>query len=453
MKKTHFTLMITLLAALVVGCSPDESDENQDIISSKDASISIEEVGREWMKLQLKLTKETPGFTPPVAARAFGYTSLALYEAVQAGAEGYQSLSGQLNGLSLDKVSIGENDRYHWGVVANSALAEIVRKCYDNSNDPKRGEHMSMVDSLEAHFEAVFLLESSQEIVNDSKAYALTKADLINEYAHGDGQSECFKTNFPNYTPPSGHDSLWVPTVDGQKALQPYWGDVRPFLVVNSTMTMPKAPPAFSLDSTSAFWKDVKEVYDSSINLSVERETIAKYWSDDPGKTATPPGHSVSILEQILEKENSNLIISAEAYARIGMGVHDAFISCWKAKYAYNLVRPVTLLRKYIDANYAAPLNTPAFPEYTSGHSVQSGASAKILTDLFGENYSFTDRTHEGRSDIDGSPREFSSFDHFANEAAISRLYGGIHYRCAIEEGVSQGKKIGFNIGQLKFKK
>ena len=134
------------------------------------------------------------------------------------------------------------------------------------------------------------------------------------------------------------------------------------------------------------------------------------------------------------------------------MGIHDAFISCWKAKYFYNLIRPITYIHEHIDDTWSIPLATPPFPEYTSGHSVQSGATAEILTDLFGENYSFVDSTHVNRTDIDGSPRSFNSFYEFADEAAISRLYGGIHYRAAIDIGVEQGIKVGENIAKLQFK-
>jgi hypothetical protein len=222
-------------------------------------------------------------------------------------------------------------------------------------------------------------------------------------------------------------------------------------LTTNVDEALPPAPPAYSTDPASVFWLETTEVYDAVQNLTDEQLVIAEFWSDDPGKTATPPGHSISILKQILEDENADLATAAEAFAKLGMGVHDAFISCWNAKFVYNLVRPITVIHEQMDPAFEIPLSTPPFPEYPSGHSVQSGASAQILTSLFGSNYAFTDRTHESRTDIDGSPRTFNSFDEFADEAAISRLYGGIHFRAAIEKGVEQGKEIGKNISELDF--
>ncbi len=178
-------------------------------------------------------------------------------------------------------------------------------------------------------------------------------------------------------------------------------------------------------------------------NLTQEERTIAFYWSDDPGDPGTPPGHSISIATQVLQMEKASLALAAETYCKVGIAVSDAFVSCWRCKYHFNLLRPITYIRENIDVSWSTVLSTPPFPEYTSGHSVQSGATAQVLSDLFGYNYHFTDRTHEHRTDIDGSPRSYDSFFDMADEAAISRLYGGIHYRDAIEIGVEQGIKIG----------
>jgi hypothetical protein len=155
---------------------------------------------------------------------------------------------------------------------------------------------------------------------------------------------------------------------------------------------------------------------------------------------------------EVIRNEKSDLAMAAVTFAKLGIAVNDAFISCWNGKYFFNLIRPITYVHRYIDDTWVIPLETPPFPEYTSGHSVQSGAAAQVLTDIFGDNYAFTDNMHLSRGDIDGSPRSFKSFYAFANEAAISRLYGGIHFRTGIEVGVDQGKKIGKNIRKIKFK-
>jgi hypothetical protein len=437
-------LAIFFLLALISSCKDDDAGPAK--VYTDDFSS---EVATEWMTLLLKLTKEGTGFTPPVAARAFGYTGLTLYESVRPGMPGYKSMAGQVNELNAGAIPEAEDKEYHWGAVANAAVATIVRACYNNASV----ENQAAIDALEDHFaNDHFKLEVSQEVLDRSIAYGKSVGDAMVTYAASDSQADCYSKNFPSsYTPPVGA-GLWEPTPPAfQKALQPYWGNVRPFLTKNVTEALPPAPPAYSTDLNSDFGKEAMEVYNTVQNLTAEQLLIANYWSDDPGKTATPPGHSVAILLQILEDENADLATAAEAFAKIGMGVHDAFISCWNAKYTYNLLRPITFIQNEIDPGFTVPLNTPPFPEYTSGHSVQSGATAEILTALFGNNYAFTDRTHAARTDIDGTPRSFNSFYDFADEAAISRLYGGIHYKAAIEVGVTQGKTIGKNISELDF--
>jgi hypothetical protein len=204
----------------------------------------------------------------------------------------------------------------------------------------------------------------------------------------------------------------------------------------------PGPPPAYSERVGSAFYTDAYECYRVTSDLTPEQVAIARFWSDDPGQTATPPGHSISILTQVARELDLTLDRAAGAYAKVGIAVADAFISCWWTKYRDNLLRPVTYIRSVIDPNWTPLLVTPPFPEYTSGHSVQTAAAAQVLTDLFGE-LAFTDHTHDAR----GLPaRSFSSFEAAAREAAVSRLYGGIHFRAAIERGLEQGACIGEHV-------
>jgi hypothetical protein len=186
-------------------------------------------------------------------------------------------------------------------------------------------------------------------------------------------------------------------------------------------------------------------VYDTSLTLTSEQEAIAEFWADDPG-TLTPPGHSVSMLRQILEAEDSSLQTAAETYLRVGCAVADAFIQCWRTKYQWNLVRPITVIRANIDSEWSSLVTTPPFPEYSSGHSTQSGAWAEVMTSMFGGGYQFTDHTHD---DHGFPPRSFTSFRHAAEEAAVSRLYGGIHYRFGNDNGLAAGICIGAAAAQL----
>ncbi len=437
--------LFALLMALFAACHEDNPNPVQTGTESYSSQVVTE-----WMDLLLQLTQQGPGFSPPVAARAFGYTGLTLYESVRPGMPGYQSMAGQVNGLTADMLPQVQDQPYHWAAVANAALATIIRSCYNNA----AAENMTAIDALEARLAGEFSqTATTQAVLDRSVTYGKSVGEAMVAYAISDNQAACYNSNFPDsYVLPTG-EGLWVPTPPAfQRALQPYWGEVRPFLTKNVTEAMPPPPPAYSTDTASAFWRETMEVYTTVENLTAEQRTIAAFWSDDPSNTATPPGHAMAILKQVLEDEKTDLALAAEAFAKVGMGVHDAFISCWHAKYTYNLVRPITVIQQYIDPAFEILLNTPPFPEYPSGHSVQSGTAAQILTDLFGDDYAFTDHLHESRTDIDGRARSFSSFYAFAQEAAISRLYGGIHYRSAIEVGVEQGKEIGSNISALRFK-
>ncbi len=408
-------------------------------------------VVQDYMELMAVLSKETIGAFPPVVARAYAYTGLALYESMVPGMPENNSFAGHISGLTADQIPDAEAGEYHWGVVANAVLAAMLRDCYSGAT----AENLAAIDALEASYRHdIFAAEADESVLARSEAHGKAVAMAMLAYATLDGQADCFNTNFPtSYAAPVG-PGLWRPTPPlFALALQPYWGDVRPFLTRNITEELAPPPPNYSTDPGSEFWQQVMEVYNTVTNLTPEERVIANYWSDDPGKSATPAGHSLSILRQVLGLEQSNLAVSAEAFALMTLAIHDGFISCWETKYTYNLVRPITVIQTQIDGAFTIPLPTPPFPEYTSGHSVQSGAAAKVLTEMFGDNYAFTDYTQVNRTDIDGTPRSFASFYAFADEAARSRLYGGIHFRSAIDEGIAQGLGVGENIMALPYRK
>jgi hypothetical protein len=328
--------------------------------------------------------------------------------------------------------------------VANRALAVLARQLFRTAS----AGNQAAIDALEADLNDTFSTEAPPAVIDRSLALGQALADAVFAWSRTDGGHEGYLHNFPSdYVPPSGL-GLWVPTPPGfQAAVQPYWGANRPFSLTSGTQCDPGPPLPYSEEPASLFRTEAEEVYDTAISLTAEQEEIAHFWSDDAGQTATPPGHSISILTQIVEQQDATLDVAAEAYAKLGMAVADAFISCWSTKFHYNLLRPVTYIQAVFDPAWMPMLNTPPFPEYTSGHSVQSAAMAQVLTDLFGP-VSFTDHTHDARG---LAPREFDSFFAAAEEAAISRLYGGIHYRTAIEVGLDQGRCVGASVGALRF--
>lgn len=430
-----------MILMFVVSCQKNSEDQVETIRTSA-------EVAHSWVNQTLKLVKDSPGFSPPVTARTLAYLGISMYEAGRFSNESSLSLSGQIQGLSstmIPQPTVGET--YNWNIVVNNAASVLLHACMDGS----RPENKSLIEDYNQKIASVYGLNANDEVNERSKTFGVAIGQAIAQYASTDNQVDCYKSNFPtNYVTPTG-DGFWVPTSAQIIPLQPYWGSVRSFSANNPNVEASPSIP-FSKNANSEFYKQAKVVYDVSKNLTLRERTIAEFWSDDPGKSATPPGHSISISKIALKKQEASLITSLETYAKVGIGVHDAFVSCWKTKYKYNLLRPVTYIREMFDPNWNTILPTPPFPEYTSGHSVQSGATAEILEGVFGLNFAFQDDTHAERTDINGAPRNFVSFADFANEAALSRLYGGIHYNQAIFEGVKEGREIGKNINKLKFK-
>lgn len=403
------------------------------------ASAYTAEVPLLWFELALELVRTTPGFSPPVASRAFGYAGVALYEALLPGMPGGQSLAGQLN--ELPRAPNPSDRAYHWPTVANRALSSILRSLCPTATPESAGA----IDELERRFASAAQALLPLGVYRRSIGRGEEVAAHIFAWSTNDGGHEAFLTNFPPYEPPSG-PGLWVRTPPGfLPALQPYWGANRSFALSSGAACSPPPPPSYSGEPGSAFYAEAYECYSAVGRLTPEQEAIARFWSDDPGQTPTPPGHSISILTQVARTLDLSLAAAAEAYAKVGIAVADAFIGCWSTKYVHSLLRPVSYIRNLIDSGWTPLLATPPFPEYTSGHSVQSGAAAQVLTNLFGE-VAFVDRTHESR----GLPaRSFSSFHEAAEEAAVSRLYGGIHFRAAIERGLEQGRCIGRHVSAL----
>jgi hypothetical protein len=427
--------IILLVANQAAAALPSSQQTHTPPFTPKDANQFDTEVPVAWFDLAYELAR-SEGLTPPVAARTFGYLGVALYEAVVPGMPGYQSLAGQLNGL--EAMPEPADLAYHWPTVANSALAAVLGELLPEAE--------TAVQAQEAYFVARFQPQLPPGIFQRSVARGQAIGRAIGQWAEADGYAALH--NCP-YRPPVG-EGLWLPTPPRfAPALQPCWGQVRPFVLADGSECNPGPHPVYSEEPDSLFYQEVWEVYSTVNNLTPEQLTIALYWADDPVVTGTPPGHSIAIVSQVLVQQEASLALAAEAYARAGMAVADAFIACWWTKYTYNLLRPITYIYDVFgDTAWTTAVNTPPFPEYTSGHSVQAAAAAQVLTDLFGE-VTFTDRTHE---ELGFAPRTFSSFFAFAEEAAISRLYGGIHFRSAIELGVEQGKCIGQRVSGLQFR-
>jgi hypothetical protein len=287
-------------------------------------------------------------------------------------------------------------------------------------------------------------------VVKASKIYADEVAAFILEWASKDMYNQT--RTFPKYTIKE-EDRYWKPTPpDYMDGIEPHWKEIRTMVIDSSNQFAPKDPLPFNLTKGSLFQKQLMEVFEVTNQLNEEQVEIAKFWDCNPyvthhrghamfaTKKITPGGHWIGITAIATRQAKSTFDETVNAYANVSIALFDGFISCWDEKWDTLIVRPETLINQYYDEEWLPLLQTPPFPEYTSGHSVISRAAAVTLTDLYGDNFAFTDTTEL----LYGLPeRKYNSFFHASEEAAISRLYGGIHYMMAIEEGVNQGHAVG----------
>lgn len=423
----RFLVHVVLVAAVLGLAGPVRAQSDERAV----------EVARTWYRLTLELVRHTPTYSPPVASRSLAYLGVAAQEALAGGRPSTRSFAGQLNGL--EAFSLRSEGVYDEAVVLQGALKISTRHFFSNTGPTGQ----RAMDAIGKRLDALVSEGVDADVLARSLAYGRVIAAHVIEWSADDGGAVVENMGFPHDYVLTEGPQHWVPTsliAQQQAPLLPAWGTNRTFAMPDGATCGVPPPPDYSEEQGSAFHNEAVEVYEAAKGLTPEQREIARFWSDDPMLSPTPPGHWISIALQLLEAEGADAERTVDVLARLGIVLADSFIGCWEAKYRYDLVRPVTYIRRHIDAKWQPDLITPPFPEYPSGHSTQSGAAAIVLEDLFGATFAFEDETHVD----DGlPPRHFESFREAAEEAAISRLYGGIHYRAAIERGLEQGYCIG----------
>ena len=393
-------------------------------------------------------------FSPPVASRIYAYPNIAAYQVLNTENGAYQSLENQLN--ELKKIPIISFDKN-----ANKQLAALIAYIDVAKEVVFSKEKITVFrDSLYKDWK-----HKNNTKFTASKKYALAVSKPILEWMHKDMYKET--RTMPAFNVYSNDSSRWQPTPPAyMKGIEPNWSKIRTFVLDSAAQFKPIPPPKFSMEKGTAFHTELIDLYNLTNEIikkgnDSEEVAIAQFWDCNPfvvvnkghfmfaSKKITPGAHWIGICKIAAKKTNSTFEKTVFAYTKTSIAIADGFISCWNEKYRSNLIRPETLINKYIDKDWYPLLQTPPFPEYTSGHSVVSGAAAEVLTDIFGDNFAFDDTTEIPY----GLPtRSFTSFRNAAKEAAISRIYGGIHYNAAVENGLTQGINIGdFVIEKLDF--
>jgi len=438
----------------------------------------------EWMQNYYGLIR-AERISPPVAARVLAYASVALYEGLAAGTPTLRSLAGQLNGLdSLPAAAAGGGGRHDPVLVALSSQEVVLDELFREALPSTRAALAQLTDSLA---QARLSLGVSEEARTGSAELGRRIGEAVLAWSHGDGFDA---TRAMSYAPPTG-EAMWLndsrrdeytpqnlsaatdlvqfdnptarlqagaagertivanrpkadtvrtlKTLNPTGATEPYWGTIRPFVLSRADECLPPAHVPFSAGRGSAFWAEAESVYVASQAVGSEERLIALYWADNPGQSGTPVGHWLSIGSQMVSQLGLSAERAAELFVLATLAQADAFVSAWHVKYRDNLIRPNTYIRRYMNPRWEPTLVTPAFPEYPSAHSVQSMAAATVMTALLGP-VAFDDSTNLAL----GHPvRRFANFVAAADEAAQSRVWGGIHYPMARDGGKDQGRCIG----------
>ena len=379
-------------------------------------------------------------FSPPQTSRIYAYANLAAYESMRSGDDKYATFTDKLNGFE----SIPTTDLKIDPLISAITSFSLVSKklVYDS---------IPIHDALHSFYRLKKKSGTKKSIIDNSITYGKKVSDLILDRVENDGYLE--RTSLNGYIVDKQQLGKWQPTPPAyMDAIEPNWNTIKPFAIDSAQQFRSRKHTAFSTNTNSEFFKQAIEVYEAVNNLTEEQIQMAMFWDCNPNQSnnfghlmynnqqISPAGHWIHITCQIAEQERLTNLEASYALAKVGISLVDSFIIAWDEKYRSNLIRPESYINQYIDPDWKPILETPPFPEHTSAHSVASKTASLMLTDLFGENYIFNDSTEIPF----GLPvRKFNSFEHASDEAAVSRIYGGIHYRPAVEMGKEQGKKLG----------
>jgi len=393
-------------------------------------------------------------FPPMIAARNYTYGAIAAYEIIVAGSPAkYQSLAGQLNGLK-DVAKPAANTPIDFELAALLAYIKV-------------GEAVTFPEgSMQLYKDSILIAARNKGLPEDIEKASQTFADSMSASIISWSKKDNYaQTRSAEKYTVKDLPGRWVPTPPMYaQAAEPHWMEIRTMAIDSATQFLPPPPIPFDItDKKGKYYEQVMAIKNATDSLTDEQKHIAEFWDDNPfklnvsghvmfaTKKFSPSGHWMSVIGIAAKTAKSSYDETVYAYAKTSIALFDAFIQCWQVKYTYNTVRPETVINKYIDPNWRPYLQTPAFPEYTCGHSTISSAAAEALTDVYGDNFAYTDSTE---LEFGIKNRSFKSFRDAALENNSARFYGGIHFHPSCIVSTEEGKKIGDYIStKLKMKK
>ena len=443
--RTASILSIVILLLFVASCKKDIKQESTSLNTLSKIEGKLNEHGNaslavDWYNLQLRIIlNASPAYSNPVTIRLFGYTGISLYEAVRYVIPNAPSLSSALN--QMPAMPDAGNKDYIWNEVANANLAQMTRNLFPVIS----AQSAAAIDSLENAYDITIQNNEKdhEQAFTRSQAFGRSIATAILGWA----STDLFNLINAPYTAPV-FPGAWVPTPPAfAPAAAPYFGNARPFLQSHASGLAPAPPFAYSTVVGSDFYNMVKDLYDVSHTETTDQTNMALFWNDVGAfKGLTPSGHAINILNHIITDEHLSLGTAAQSYAKAGMGMWDAAIMCWRSKFAFNQLRPVTYIRNVIDPTWLPLIPTPPHPEYPAAHAYITTATMVSIAGVIGDHHIVNDHTY----DFLGMPaRNFTSLYSIGVESGMSRRFGGIHYLPSINTGIAIGKTIGEDIGAI----
>ncbi|HMG15267.1 MAG TPA: vanadium-dependent haloperoxidase [Saprospiraceae bacterium] len=400
-----------------------------------------------WNSLVSRIDLDNDDFRPCPITSILAYTALANYETCVPGLADYKSIAGNYQGLVIPKFNFKLSD-INWEIVLNVSTAYMYKHYFP--------QYYVMIDSLEATLLIKYEKNVDQNIITTSINWGQSVAEAVFNYSKTDLITfEGYLNPFPSYIIKSG-SAYWEPTPpEFLKAKFPQWGKARTFAITEYDKFVPE-PLAFSTDTNSQYYMQALEIYTRSVIGNDYDSWIADFWSDDIANiTFSPAMRWLVIANQVYESSICNLEKALVTNTKICLALNDATVACWDQKYKYQVERPVTYIRKYIDPDYKTGLTTigltPNSPSYPSFHGTIAGSVAEVLTHEFGEDFEMTDRCHEGNINFNGTPRSFPNFYAMAEECALSRIPLGVNFRMDETSAVTLGYSIGRKVNKLPF--
>ncbi len=443
------------------------------------ASAYNNDVFLKWNTVYLEIDRFAPGFRPSPGPHALAYFGLSAYESVVQSMPSFNSLQPQLPGLILPKAH--KNAEYYHPATVNESYHSLMLYFFSYLQKTRPAEFAKIENTYQL-LRQKYVNRVPNSVLTRSENFGKAVAKAVADWETLDVVGhEAFLNPAPqNYVPPVGL-GLWQPTApDFSRAAFPEFGKSRYFALRGAEQLSPP-PLSYSESPNSDLYKQAEEVFNrvNAINekkpTSYEDKWIAEFWSDDfVNVTFSPPGHLLSIANQVAQRENLNLAECAEMYAKLGLALNDAGAATWKSKYFYNVERPISYIRRVLSKKYSAastwlsalnnPLTsakglTPAFPSYPSGHSAFGGAGGVVLSALFEKkedcfhNYGFFDLSHFGRTEFISTPRFYKSFKEMAKEDAHSRIPLGVHFAMDCDEGLRLGELAAKRVLEMPWKK